>query len=321
MKRIPGFDIAKFVLAYFVVAIHCGVGNYSIVIESLLDLAVPVFFIISGFLNYKYIYGNGEFSHYMRRMFRMYFIYVFIYLPLTIKGVRDLPLSEAVIDIFQGIFIIGENYYSWPLWFLWALIWGIFIAKGLSKIHVNEIGLLIIGFLLTLLAKFMIALHPLHCLIESRGVVLIIDYYFTIFVNTRNGLFTAFPCLALGFFLARNGLYLKNRGMRTLVVVCMGGVILYGLNIPYSMQLLAFIIVLMLLQMKCTSQSPILEYLRDMSTLLFFFHMFVLYVWQKSSFHLTPIQGWLFVSIITTLITSILCVLSKRYKMLSFFYK
>ena len=48
--KIVGFDVLKFILAFFVIAIHCGLKNYNYSAFKITELAVPSFFIMSGYL-------------------------------------------------------------------------------------------------------------------------------------------------------------------------------------------------------------------------------------------------------------------------------
>ena len=203
MKNINGFDLIKFILCYMVVAIHCGVDHYSSIGMKIAELAVPVYFVISGFLMYKYIYETGNFLHYIKRLICMYSLYSILYLPLTFLGVKGKPLSESIIDVLQGIFIVGENYCSWPLWYLLALIWGAITIKLLTKLKVSLEGLVVVGLVLVLLARTLDTLHPMANNINSKSDYVLITAYFSIFENTRNGLFAGLPFLSLGLMLKK----------------------------------------------------------------------------------------------------------------------
>lgn len=224
MKNINGFDLVKFILCYWVVAIHCGIDHYSNIGMKLAELAVPIYFVISGFLMYKYIYETRKFSCYIKRLIGMYFLYTILYFPLTLLGIQNMPLSKSIIDVLQGIFIVGENYCSWPLWYLLALIWGAIIIKLLAKLKINLESLVVIGLVLVLLARMLDALHPIKNYIVSKSDMTLVVGYFSIFENTRNGLFAGLPYLSVGLLLKKYCSKMKKCKCMHLLI---GGGIIY----------------------------------------------------------------------------------------------
>lgn len=97
-KEYKGLDIMKFVMAIVVVAIHTRPEmsfNSSLarqIFEAIYSLAVPFFFIASGFLLFRKISlplteeGEQRIKSYLSRMCRLYLVWTIIYLPLTIYG-------------------------------------------------------------------------------------------------------------------------------------------------------------------------------------------------------------------------------------------
>ena len=125
-------DIFKFIMAICVIAIHThpleNISNNIIlqIYEEFVRLAVPFFFMASGFLLFnkinlderdKALYKVRLFA---RKMLRMYVIWSVIYIPLamynyftTSKGV----LSATILYVKDLIFV-GSHFYSWQLWYL-----------------------------------------------------------------------------------------------------------------------------------------------------------------------------------------------------------
>lgn len=53
------FNVLKFLIAFLVIAIHCDVQEYSLLLRKFCDLAVPLFFMMSGFLLLKNVNRGG----------------------------------------------------------------------------------------------------------------------------------------------------------------------------------------------------------------------------------------------------------------------
>ena len=60
------------------------------------------------------------------KLLRLYLIWTLLYLPLTIFGnvLLGKNLLHGSLSFIRGTLFVGENYYSWPLWYLLASIVG-----------------------------------------------------------------------------------------------------------------------------------------------------------------------------------------------------
>ena len=136
-KNYYGIDLLKFIMAVCVVAIHTQplYSVQSIVVQRLFDtitsLAVPYFFSVSGFLLFSKIDAdiscrkNMEVcKRYLSRVLSLYVIWNIIYLPITIFGFKENNMSFAryVLDCIRGFLFIGQQFYSWQLWYLLSVI-------------------------------------------------------------------------------------------------------------------------------------------------------------------------------------------------------
>ena len=97
-KNYYALDIAKFISAFLVICIHCGplldvseTGNF-VLVQIIARLAVPFFFVASGFLFFQKIdlqrewndYENkAKLKHYFGRLFKIYFILTILYIQLN----------------------------------------------------------------------------------------------------------------------------------------------------------------------------------------------------------------------------------------------
>lgn len=78
-SQILGFDVLKIILALFVVAIHCWVKDSNYYLYQLCQIAVPCFFVISGFLLEKQSEGNEYNKKYLKKSFG-FIVFGFLYI-------------------------------------------------------------------------------------------------------------------------------------------------------------------------------------------------------------------------------------------------
>lgn len=135
VKQLPGVDIGKFIMAFAVVAIHVSSGSCTgdrlpLLGEWFVGLAVPFFFITSGYLLARKIHeinDPGEVKQMLRRrawqLFRIFGYWLLIYLPITVYQDigTDRPVWKIIGGYFFGILTRGESAYAWPLWFIYSM--------------------------------------------------------------------------------------------------------------------------------------------------------------------------------------------------------
>ena len=140
-KNYNSIDLWKFIFAFTVVSIHThpleNVNNITIqkVFSIFASMAVPFFFLASGYLiaikmNLGYEDCNwGRIKKTTSKIFKMYMVWNLVYLPLTIYHFisTSTPLPKAILLYFRGLLLIGEQYNSWPLWYLLSTIYSLII--------------------------------------------------------------------------------------------------------------------------------------------------------------------------------------------------
>lgn len=132
-------DIVKIVMALFVIAIHTHpfeeVTNpvFLSVYNGVVGLAVPFFFVSTGYFSYSEIDLTTRVEKTFKKVSRLYLVWVVIYLPLTIYGLvsNDDGILIDALRLFQGLLFSGENFNSWPLWYLLASIYSLFVIRRL----------------------------------------------------------------------------------------------------------------------------------------------------------------------------------------------
>lgn len=144
----------KLIMAYIVVAIHT--TDWSLM--GLTETAVPFFFLASGFFLFKKLDGTREddlriILRWIGKVLKLYLIWTAIYLPFTVIGfLRDgLSMQTAFAVFVRNLILVGENYLSWPLWYLLAMIWGGILIYVMRWMRIPVWGMFLAGIMLFLL--------------------------------------------------------------------------------------------------------------------------------------------------------------------------
>lgn len=196
-----GIDTLKLFFSLIVVWIHTGVGDLG----GLTPWAVPFFFAVSGFFLFGKLFSepgyaqrSGIVGGWCRKTLRLYIIWSLIFLPYAVIGLANdhMGLVKSVAVYMRNILLVGENYLSWPLWYLLGLLWAGAIIWIADKLRIPFWGLCVLAVILFLSPRI------LH--LEENG------FYLKVFSTTRNGFFTGFPFMVLGGLLRRVLPAMKN---------------------------------------------------------------------------------------------------------------
>lgn len=292
-------DIAKFISALLVIAIHCAPfiqvdeSVNFVFVQIFARLAVPFFFITSGWLFFrkidpkqgmKDINNVSALKHYWFRIFKIYVIWSVLYLPLMIvtwiQGGFDL---NSIIRLIRD-FLFNGTYYH--LWFLPALLMGIpFIYVLYTKLQKHWM----LWISLTLYVMGMMINVYGNTLLEVPVIGSIIQGYESILVTSRNGIFFAPIYLSLGIYVQDflQGNFKKQSGIAFLIsfgLFCGEAYLLRHCNIMHdltSMYLMllptVFFLFMFLMQFHLKEQ-PIFSTLRKMSLLIYVSHIYFIFI-------------------------------------------
>ena len=129
-------DVFKLIMSVFVVSLHTlfdGSNDGGLLIgiwRTLANMAVPFFFLCTGYFLWGKISGKGVkkvcFASF-RKYVKLYFVWTVIYLPLAvIYYVRNhFSVQSAVKNYIRELFLSGQHYNSWVLWYLLSAIYAI----------------------------------------------------------------------------------------------------------------------------------------------------------------------------------------------------
>lgn len=184
-ERSSAIDPLRVLLAAFVVGIHTNfpmsleAEAKQVLVNGLYRAAVPIFAVISGFFFLGAV-QSGRAGAYLRRILVLYLVWTAIYAP--IYGPDLGSAANALRMLIFGYF---------HLWYLAALLFAAALLLGLIRAGLP------LRWIVTFAALMAGTGLLLQYLALSGQVRMMLDVY-------RNGLFTIFPYVTMGYVLALN---------------------------------------------------------------------------------------------------------------------
>lgn len=279
-RQYNALDIGKIIAAILVVAIHTNpLENVdSVVVKRVFEvintLAVPFFFMCSSYFFFK----DEDEQKYKARLFRfvkLYIIWSALYMPLTIYSYLNDNSSwtSRIWSLFRGFFLLGENYYSWQLWYLLALIYGLilFCVMIRKRISVNVMGIIVIAlYLLSCTMEYLVANRS-----ELSGMLLFgARVVGATFVNGR--LFTAPLYIFVGYMLNKKDCLISKQILLPVLLVA-GAVRVFVTNayLDGCLRAIMAISVFVILLTMNLANNAWYKRIRQLSTVIYFAHMYI----------------------------------------------
>ena len=269
----PGLDFAKFFMAICVVLIHIrGLNSGWSPGETanyIIALAVPFFFICSGFLLANKIQRNAPedkaaiIKGYAMRIWRMFLCWIAIYIPLSLWSHFAMPTEDTFVHFafvqIRSALLLGSISYSYPTWYLYSLAIGtsafyLFVRRNLSPVPLFIIGLA------GILMEFLTINYKFGYLIDN-GMV-------SLSTMTRGAGY-----MFIGYWLAYHRSAI-NTGLSLAGIII--SILLWYLNLPYWQ--LAGSIAVFCPAYLCKSQTgaSAARWMREESQWIYLLHMYVL---------------------------------------------
>jgi hypothetical protein len=230
-QRFGSIDYGKFVFSILIIGLHTAVFSdisYDIAFfinQILARLAVPFFFISSGFfIGLKMLKNNNDSSFiykYFLKYLKLFLFFSLLYSPLTFYWAYSSAesLTVNILQYIQSILFLAPAY----LWFIIALALGVVIVKFLVKIPI------ILGVFISLILFFTGVLGNSYLfLFDTNNSIL--NFYFQIFLTTRNGFFFSVPYIYSGYLVA---IYLKNIKIKTIFAIFIFSFLLYSIEVYF----------------------------------------------------------------------------------------
>ena len=204
-------DLLKFICAFLVIGIHTRPFQaVSDVADKLFyydvsNYAVPFFYACTGYfliVKQQNKDMHGKICFRVKKVLKLYAVWSIVYLPLTFCGWIIEGNKEPVylLQCLRNYIFVGDNFYSWALWYLNGMIFAlIFIDLLLKRFSIKQIvkfgsAMYVFGIILTMFEGHLDKLP----MIVSAAVKL----YFAAFVTTRNGLFQSLVFVSIGMLVA-----------------------------------------------------------------------------------------------------------------------
>lgn len=285
-KEFAAADILKLLLSFVVVAIHTkplinvDSGIVQAIFKEVICFPVPLFFMCTGFFAFgrKNYFGESNEKQFhitkeqLLKYIKLYIIWTVAYLPVTIWDFVNsgVSLFTALKSIVFGLFLTGEHFYSYQLWYLLGVIYSLVLFLILSKLHCN---LKIVGIVCSVL--FVIGC-VVDFLIDNFRSSFLTDFLLGTIGSGR--LFTGAIYIFIGACLPRlkiNRIVLVVTLLISEIIVCL---IPDNINsiiriIPIS----CFLLLVLTLQM--TGNSKFFSFIRDTSAFVFYLHMYVFFLY------------------------------------------
>jgi len=301
-KDFKGIDVTKFILAILVVAGHTHpfktIHNAVFLREwnLVLLLVVPYFFMAAGFCLFSKVYRKPDKKaqlhvlwEYLKKIFKLYLYWTIIFLPITIwkYATNEFPFQKDIILFIRGTFFFGENYYSWPLWFLLSMIYGtafIYLLKLLNLQLKTIFFISIFVFVIALIFNDLVTGES-----ENKYVLAVGKAIKYLFLTGR--LFTGMFYLMVGGLIALKKIQLSIPVMIIMVLIAVTfQVVQIEIISPLLFSLLPITLFWITINLKLDNLKNN-YFLRKCSTVLYFTHMIVLFLYTLL-FKEFPYFGW-----------------------------
>ena len=249
-------------------------GNYAIdLLNYVVSLAVPFFFCVSGYFLYKKITQIGEREKILkqtrRKYFRLYLIFSAVYLPISAYAwlgeyYRGDGILKIGIRALKNYILVGEQPYSWPLWYLLAMIYGVSVllkSKDDNKVMIAES---VIFFIVAIILNHFSSIKMIAWFLGSGR------------------LFTAPAYLLVGGLIYKNQEKLEKHIGIGFALICIAVVFSLIFHLDYSTASIpAYISIPWILSwtmnFKGISKRALIA--RKVSTIFYYSHMYFFFIW------------------------------------------
>jgi surface polysaccharide O-acyltransferase-like enzyme len=326
-KRYNSIDLWKLIMAFCVVALHTITLEQSKLIiinelyDSFVNMAVPFFFIASGFLLAKKLQlplhkeeNINIIKNYLIRIVKLYLIWNIIYLPLAIIGFildKSTPLMSIYLYL-RGLFLVGQQYNSWPLWYLLSTIYSLLFIIFLLKRKQSLKTITIIGAIL-----FLLGIGLTYISDYTGQEVMIINVIKRILSLTISSgrIFSGMFYIPMGMMLSKKSL----KSSYCWILLLAGYIINVLITQPHISSILISLSSIGLFGIVSSisfKDSIVYPFIRKMSTVIYFIHMYVWSIYYKLIYnHKTfGLDSFFVTAIISSMIAIVYLLLKKIYK-------
>ena len=280
-------DIFKFIFSICIVVLHIEVLNEfpnSInwyVTRLLFRLAVPFFFVSSGFLyGNKILNQNYKLKEITKNYIKRLSIPFIFWLAIGLIPELVSKYTGSLLHRCKELFLYSIFYPYGALWYIYALIFAIFILYFFYK-KGKYLLPIILGYILYI---FALLCNSYYFIIEkSTYIKKIVDKYMEICISPRNGLFVGILFVSLGVYISKiikenkikkmSYIYLMNILFFLILIIevyyIRGKTTIDDSGLFFILPLLSSTFVLILIKLSRNKQH---KFLRNFSTCIYFIH-------------------------------------------------
>lgn len=212
-------DYLKFLFAICVVGIHSNILEGSILYPCLFRIAVPYFFVASGFFLGKKIWiniSNPEYKWggvFKRLIYKLLFFEPISIVLITIQLIRQgFNYNDITWQVIQHILFYPYG----ALWYIQALIVAFFICIVFLKYF--KIKWLI--FFSIIFYGFALLCNNYYFFNDTLQSKPYVDFYLKLFISPRNGLLVGLLFVVIGIYISKNELLcIKHKSLNYLFLV------------------------------------------------------------------------------------------------------
>ncbi len=290
--RYNNLDLFKFIMAVVVIALHTEPLKYCkdvftiSVFNSLAGMAVPFFFLCSGYL--LGIRMTREMSseddmivlrQHNKKLLKLYVIWSVIYLPITIYhfATNQVRFINSLFWAFRGYVFVGEQYNSWHLWYLLSSIYVMMLTMILVRFKLlDKLLPIIVGFFSVLSVSVdWVMMMPKN----SNNIVFDLVQKVCDFTIANGRIFGGFIYIPIGIIISkevRKSSFFSSLSkivifLCALVTKC----IVDSFFLSFYLQIVISVVFFSLVKDIRLSDNWIYPYLRQLSMMLYLIHMYV----------------------------------------------
>lgn len=311
-RKYNSLDICKILMAICVVAIHtrplehCTTIIVNNIYDSFVRMAVPFFFLSSGFLlaqkfesSYTSQKNIDTVRKYLRKIINMYVVWTVVYLPMAVYHFASSGTSvlKAVLLYIRGFVFVGEQYNSWQLWYLLSAIYALVFILILLYFKITPKKAIILSSII-----FLISIGIDYLSAYAGNANTFIELFIKMIkVSIGSGrILTGLFYLPLGCFFVQ-----KQPNLKVSWLMLVGGYLLnvFVQNSYWS----SFFVAISSIGLFCVintialPDSRVYPFVRKMSTIIYFVHM---YIW---SFYYMLVYGEKTYGVDCFLVTIVIC--------------
>jgi peptidoglycan/LPS O-acetylase OafA/YrhL len=311
-------------MAIVVIAIHTNpfancnskfVNELAMIIE---DMAVPFFFMASGFLLVNN-WGDtiedkkSRLNKKIMATIKIYIVWTLISFPLSIYGYIESGngLISCIFSYVKYFLFVGKLYNSYHLWYLLALIYSLVIIRILINRNTKIIGMLVAGTVIYIV--YLIFLYLEREQINTPIISSVVNLYEYIF--NKGGVWSGLLFVTIGMYLVEfgNKLNLPISALLLVVGVAIKYYVLNELGIIISAAML-FAIVLKIKLPDCDKYKT----LRDLSKYMYLSHLvcFSIYTALIGNFNKLGLDSFIATLVLSLIVSGMIITIYNRKKLL-----